>query len=128
MHITIRQYIYNEALKRKQNIPNIIMETERGKFKIHDYINTIKEPGNYGGDFELSIAYQLYNINIAEYTEVRDINDNLLGLNFSKYFNDDNNENKNLLLSKNYNNNFRICFYNNIKIDYNFNIIKENTE
>ena len=129
MHNTIRQNIYNEALKRKPNIPNLIIDTERGKFKIHDYINTIKDIGNYGGDLEISIAYQLYNINIAEYTEVRDIYDNLLSLNFSKYFNDDNDEKKILLLITNYNNNhFKIGFYNNTTIDYNYNLINENQE
>lgn len=37
-----------------------------------------------------------------------DNDDNIINLNFSKYFNDDNDENKNLMLIKNYNNsNFR---------------------
>jgi hypothetical protein len=32
--------------------------------KIHDYINTIQDDGNFGGDLELSIAYGIYKCNI----------------------------------------------------------------
>ena len=48
-----------------------------------------------GGDLELSIEYQLNNINIAEYIEVIDTNNNLINLIFAKYINDDNDENNN---------------------------------
>ena len=129
MHNTVRQSIYNEALKRKHSIANVIFEYERGKFKMHEYINTIKENGKYDWDLELSIAFHFYNINITEYTEVRDNDDNIINLNFSKYFNDDNDENKNLMLKTNYNNShFRIGYYNNTKIDYNFNANNVNVQ
>lgn len=39
----IRQNIYNEALRRKPNLHNVIIETERGNYKMHQYINTIKD-------------------------------------------------------------------------------------
>ena len=69
MYNTIRGRIYNEAIIRKNTIPNVIIETELGQMRIHDYINNIKDDGFQGGDFELSIGYELFNINIAEYKE-----------------------------------------------------------
>lgn len=37
---------------------------------IHTYIKTIKDNGNYGGDFEISLAYDINKINIAEYKAI----------------------------------------------------------
>ena len=48
MHKNIRMSIYNEALSRLNVIPNVIIETEIGNYRIHEYIHTIKEDGNYG--------------------------------------------------------------------------------
>lgn len=52
-HKDIRTEIYKEALNRINILPNATNETERRKFKIHDYIKTIKEYGNQGGEVEL---------------------------------------------------------------------------
>ena len=71
----IRMRIYNEALSRLSVIPNVIIETERGNFRIHDYIQTIIEDGNFGGDFELSKAYDIFNINIIQYLSLKKIID-----------------------------------------------------
>ena len=47
MHKNIRNQIYQEALRQINVIPNVIIETERGSFRIHDYIQTINKEGNY---------------------------------------------------------------------------------
>ena len=73
MYNSIRTQIYNEAINRINVIPNILIESERGKMPIHTYINSMKENGNYGGDFEISLAYDIYKINIAEYKAILDI-------------------------------------------------------
>lgn len=84
--------IYNEAVKRKHLIPNIEIEIERGRMLIHEYISTIKDDKNYGGDLEISISYDLYNFNVAEYKEIYDSEGTLTSLEFIQYINNDNNE------------------------------------
>ena len=84
---------------------------------MHDYIDSIKFEGNYGGELELSIAYDLFYINIAQYLIIRDTENNIINLSFVKYINNDQNEKKNLLILINENHNhFNIAYYNNIKI------------
>ena len=118
MHKNIRNQIYQEALRQINVIPNVIIETERGSFRIHDYIQTINKEGNYGGDFELSIAYDIFNINIAQYLIEKDINNKIINLSFVKYINDNNNENKNLLILVNEGRvHFMVAYYNNIILD-----------
>ena len=113
MHNIIRKTIYEEALSRMNYFPNITMETENGNIKIYDYIKNIKNDGEYGGDLEISLAYDIYQINIAEYKEIYD-DDNLINFCFIRYFNEGNNENRDLLFLTNLNNNhFRIGYYNN---------------
>ena len=122
MYKNIRQSIYNKAINRIRVIPNVIIETERGNIRMHDYINAINDDGNHGGDIEISLVYDIFNINIGEYIEIRDDNNNLHNLRFVKYINDNNDENKNLLILTNINNNhFRLAYYNNTQIDYNYN-------
>ena len=71
---------------------------------------------------ELSIAYEIFNINIAQYLLEKDENNNIINLKFIKYINDDNSERKNLLLLINENrNHFMVGYYNNTKLDLNFN-------
>ena len=65
---------------------------------MRDYIHTIKEPNNYGGDLEISISYDLYNYNVAQYKEIYDDFGNLINLEFVNYINNNNNENKDLLI------------------------------
>ena len=38
-----------------------------------------------GGDLELSIAYEIFNINIAQYLLEKDENNNIINLKFIKY-------------------------------------------
>ena len=131
MHSNIRLQIYNEALRSINIIPNAINQTERGNYRIHDYIQTINEEGNYGGDFKFSISYDLYNINIAQYIIEKDSNNNIINLKFVKYINGDNQENKNLLILVNESNvHFMVALYNKSNVGYKYipkyNIDKEN--
>ena len=71
---------------------------------MHDNIQTIKEDKNYDGDLEISISYDLYNFNIAEYKEIYDSKGTLTSQEFIKYINNDNNENKDLII---------LCYLNN---------------
>ena len=89
--------------------------------RMHEYINTIYD-GNHGGDIEISLVYVIFNINIGQYIEIRDENNNLKNLIFVKNINDFYDENKNLLILTNINNNhfFRLAYYNNTEIDYNY--------
>ena len=82
----------------------------------------LKKISNYEGDLELSIAYDIFNINIAQYLLEKDEDDNIINLKFIKYINDNNNERKNLLLLVNENrDHFMVAYYNNTKIDLNLN-------
>ena len=120
-HKDIRTKIYQEALNRINILPNVIIETERGKFKMHDYINTIKEDGNQGGDVELSIAYDIFNFNIDQYLVIRDSSSNTINLSFVKYINNENNEQKYLLILVNENHiHYNIAYYNNTIVDLNY--------
>jgi len=103
MYNCIRTQIYKEAINRINAIPNIAIESERGNMPIYTYINTIKENCNYEGDFEISLAYDIYKINIAEYQAIFD-NNNILNYTFIKYINEDGNENRDLLLLLSFNN------------------------
>ena len=79
------------------------IETESGRIRMHN-IQTIKEDKNYYGDLEISISYDLYNFNIAEYKEIYDSEGTLTSQEFIKYINNDNNENKDLII---------LCYLNN---------------
>ena len=124
----IRNQIYNEAIKRKSLIPNVEIDTEMGKMRIHDYISTINNDKNWGGDLEISISYDLYKYNIAEYKEIYNVNDELTNLEFIQYINSDNNEQKDLIILTNINNNhFNLAYYKNKK-DSNKNIVNNTKE
>ena len=98
MNKNIRNQIYQEALWRINIVPNVIIETERRNFRIHEYIHTLKEEGNLGGDLELSIVYDIFNNN--------------------------NNKNKNLLILVNEGRiHFMVAYYNNTILDLNYNPI-----
>ena len=106
----IRNQIYNEAIKRKTIIPNIEIDNEIGKMRIHDYIKNDKK---WGGALEISISYDLYNYNISEYKKIYNA-DLLTHLEFIQYINSDNNEQKDLIILTNINNNnFNLAYYNN---------------
>jgi len=51
---------------------------------IYIYIQTFKENGNYERDFEISLAYDIFKINIAEYKAVCDNNNNIINFTFFK--------------------------------------------
>ena len=87
-----------------------------GKMRIHDYISTINNDKNWGGDLEISISYDLYKYNIAEYKEIYNVNNELTNLEFIQYINSDNNEQKDLIILTNINNNhFNLAYYKNKK-------------
>jgi len=56
---------------------------------MHQYIDSIKIEGNYDGDLEFSIAYGIFNFNIAEYLIIRDDNHQIKNLLFIKYLNNE---------------------------------------
>ena len=77
----------------------------------------------------MSIAYDIFNINIAQYLIGKDANNNIINLKFIKYINDDNNEKKNLLLLIYENGaHFMVAYYNNTKLKLNFNPTKSKTD
>ena len=83
--------------------------------RINDYINKIQCHSFYGGKLEITISSSLYDINIATYEEIYE-NNQLIGLSFINYYNNDNNENYNLMiLSDIDNNHYRLGYYNNEK-------------
>ena len=120
LHNRIRNEIYQEALNRAANYPDITLNTERGPMRIRDYINLINTEGFYGGELDLSIACSIYNINIATFREIYDNNNNLQGLSFINYYNNDGQENRHLLILTNIDNShFRIGYANNNIINHN---------
>lgn len=120
MHKEIRHKIYEETNNRKALSPNVTKETKRGNIRTHDYIETIKEDGNYARELELSIAYDIFNFNLAQYLIDKDMNNKIINIKFIKYIN--NNENKNLFLLVNENQNyFNVAYYNDTELDLNYN-------
>ena len=107
-----------------RSLPDITLDTEQGPMRINQYINNMQNLGFYGGDFEISIAVDLYGINIATYNE----NDNN-GFNIIRYYNNID-ENRHLLILSNINNlHFRLLYYNpNENLDLNFIIPTQTTE
>lgn len=66
------------------------MDTENNQIKIHEYISNINIANIYGGDIEISLAYEIYFFNLAVYKEIRDSEDNLFNLSFINYINNNN--------------------------------------
>ena len=91
---------------------------------IRNYVNHIQNSGFYGGEIEISIAVDLYNINIVTYNEIRDDNNNIMGYTYIRYYDsNDGQENRHLMILTNRNHNhFNLIYYNQKQIDYNFNI------
>ena len=111
----IRQEIYNEVALLKNFIPYAIIETNNG--------NNIKNDGFHGRGFEISIAYDINKFNIAQYKVILNKDDKIIGYQFINYYNNDNNELKNLLLIINFNDNhWNIGYYNNTHLDLNYHI------
>ena len=94
---------------------------------IRKYIYNINRNDFFGGELEIGIATNIYNINIATYNKIRD-NNNIIGLNPINYYSNhnDNNEQRYLLILTNSDNiHFRIAYYNTSMsnhLDMQFNI------
>lgn len=122
MHKEIRHKIYEETKNRFFLLPNVIIETERGNIRIYDFIEIVKEEGNYAGELGLSIAYDIFNFNSAQYLIDKAMNNKIINIKFIKYINYNENENKNLLLLINENqNHFKVDYYNDSELDLNYN-------
>ena len=115
----VRDEIYQEALNRINNYPDITIETELGPMHLYDYIHHINNPGFYGGELEITIASDIYNINIVTYDD--NINN---GFSFIRYYNNNKDENHHLLILTNTANiHFRLAYYKtNSNIDMNYQI------
>ena len=75
----VRREIYEAALLLRINsYPDISIETEVGPLHVRDYVPKIIFIGFFGGELEISIASNIYNINIATYNEIID-NNNPIG-------------------------------------------------
>ena len=129
-HLNIRQEIFERAKKLHNNNHEKIDLLENYDLSMSNYIfNKMQNEGNFAGDYEISIAHQLYNINIAVYRPEIDSNQ----LSFIKFYNDDNKYDRDLLIMIYINNNhYQIAYYkknkNNIDNKDNKNnlTIKEN--
>ena len=82
------------GINKKRILPNLLIDKEHGPERLYEYIKSINIPFRYGGDFEISLCYELFNINIAVYKEESDDNNLLINLSFIDYINNDNNEKK----------------------------------
>lgn len=56
LHMRVRDEIYQEAINRINDYPDITIETELGPMLLHDYIHRINNPGFFGGELEITIA------------------------------------------------------------------------
>lgn len=114
-HKLIRDEIFKTAQKRERNDLKGINLLENYDLSATNYINNIQFDGGFAGDYEISIAHQLYNINIAVYKFNDDNN-----LSFIKLYNDDRDNKKDLLILIFINNNhYQLAYYKK-------NVIKEN--
>ena len=64
LHQRVRFEIYEEAMRRRDSYPDITLETESGPMNIREYDKNINTLGFYGGELEIGIASDIYNINI----------------------------------------------------------------
>jgi hypothetical protein len=84
----------------------------------------MQNDGFYGGELEISIATELYNINIATYREILNDKNEIIGYRYINYYNhNDNNENRHLMILTNIDNiHFRLAYDSYKNIDMQFNI------
>ena len=54
-------------MARLNNYPDITIDSERGLINIRDYILNMDRLGKFGGELEIGIAANIYDINIATY-------------------------------------------------------------
>ena len=108
-HLEIRKQIYERSKEfHNKNKDKIGLIENIDDLSMTQYINNkIQNEGEYAGDFEISIAHQLFNINIATY---RPGEDNKLS--FIKFYNDDKNYKRHLLILIYINNNhYQLAYY-----------------
>ena len=111
-HSKIRNKISEKARQDHRDNPHNFNLVENSNLTETQYINEIiQNNGNFAGDYEISIAQMLFNINIAAY---RPGNNN--NLTFIKFYNDDNNYKRDLLILIFIDNNhFQLAYYNGKK-------------
>ena len=111
--------ISNEELNRLNEYPDITIDTEEGTMLLREYVNHINTLGFYGGELEIHIASQIYNINITTYA----VHFNNRGYSIIRYFNNTQ-ENRNLLILTNINKaHFSLGYYiSNLVLDLNYNL------
>lgn len=56
LYLRVRREIYNEALVRSNQYPDITLDSENGHIHIHEYINHMNDNGFFGGELEINIA------------------------------------------------------------------------
>ena len=117
-HSYIRKEIKERAQQIQRNNPLKLDLIENLNLSISRYINDKMNEGAFAGDYEISLAHQLYNINIVVYEK---INDNEFS--FINFYNDDGNNNRDLLILILENNNHYKLGY--LKKKENDNIKKE---
>jgi len=106
-HQKIREEIFKEAQKREKNDLKEISLLENTDLSATNYINNIQFDGGFAGDYEISIAHKLYNINIAVY-RFKDDND----LSFIRFYNDKGKNKKDLLILIYINDNhYQLAYY-----------------
>ena len=106
---SIREEIYQEALKNQRNNPQKLEIIENNQLSVTQYIDHIRKDGIFAGDLEISTAKELYNINIATY---RPGTKNEFS--FINFYCDGTNYNKDLLILIYINNNhYQLAYYKN---------------
>ena len=96
--------MYEEVVRRRNNYPDITLGNEIGPLHINVYIDHFQNDQFYGGELEISIASSLYNIKIATLEDLRTNEDIPIGYSFINYYNNDNSEDRHLMILLNQNN------------------------
>ena len=92
---------------------------------IINYINHMQNEGFYEGELEISVAAELYNINIPTYREILNDNNEIKGYRFINYYNhNDKNENRHFMIFID-NIHFSLAYDSYKNIDLQFNIANE---
>ena len=91
-------------------------------------INHIQNNGFFGGELEIAVTVDLYNINIFTYREIYKNNNSLIGFSsINNYNHNDNNKERYLMILINRENIYFRLGYNSHKIkDFHYNIMKNN--
>lgn len=108
LYYRVRQEIANYSIVNRNNYVNIELETEEGLMNINQYIIYIQKNVKWGGELEKYARQEIYDINIADYKEIKN---NLLNPIYHQNLNQDNDYYKNLCIITQVNNNhFNLIF------------------